>query len=104
MSRWGSFLKWARQNSSPKDLAPLAIGVWLLKTGIDKGNEMFIFISLYLFGLIPAWWADKMPGSGPSKPSGPDQPPTTPPEQPSTPATPPAPTSDPATLEGSESG
>jgi hypothetical protein len=72
VSRAGSFLTWAKERSSPKDLAPLAIGVWLLKTGVDKGNEMFIFISLYLFGLIPAWWADKGPPApdGPSPPQG----------------------------------
>ncbi len=53
-----NFLTWARQRASPKDLGPLAVGTWLLKSGIESGNEMFVFIALYLYGLIPAWWAD----------------------------------------------
>lgn len=65
------FIAWARQRSSPRDLLPMAVGAWLLKEGITSGNEMFVFISLYLFGLIPAWWAD---GSGPTKPPGPPGP------------------------------
>lgn len=74
MSRTSSFLSWAKERSSPKDLAPFGIGVWLLKTGVENGNEMFIFIALYLFGLIPAWWADKSPSDGPQPPSGPPSP------------------------------
>lgn len=75
MSRASSFLSWAKARSSPKDLAPFGIGAWLLKTGVSTGNEMFIFISLYLFGLIPAWWADKeLPGPSQTQPPGPSGP------------------------------
>jgi hypothetical protein len=61
------FIAWARKRSSPRDLVPFAVGGWLLKEGIESGNEMFVFISLYLFGLVPAWWADgKDPTSSPA--------------------------------------
>lgn len=61
------FISWARRRSQPRDLVPVAVGAWLLKEGVDSGNEMFVFIALYLFGLIPAWWAD---GGDPSQPPG----------------------------------
>lgn len=64
------FVQWAKTRSSPKDLLPIGIGAWLMKSGISSGNEAFVFISLYLFGLIPAWWADggpKAPGELPKQ-------------------------------------
>lgn len=66
------FIAWARQRSRPRDLLPVGVGAWLLKEGIDSSNEIFVFISLYLFGLVPAWWAD---GSGPTGPTTPPMPP-----------------------------
>jgi hypothetical protein len=71
----GEYIAWARKRASPRDLLPIGIGGWLLKSGIENGNEMFVFISLYLFGLIPAWWADKdSPLTPPDAPSGPPSP------------------------------
>lgn len=68
------FIAWARQRSRPRDLLPIGVGAWLMKEGVDSSNEIFVFVALYLFGLVPAWWAD---GSAPTTPPLP--PPPTPP-------------------------
>lgn len=74
------FFQWARERAGPKDLLPIGIGGYLLKTGVDTGNELFVYISLYLFGLVPAWWGDagKAMMGGPPSPPEPPSPPSPP--------------------------
>jgi hypothetical protein len=70
------FFAWVKQRSSPKDLLPIGIGGYLLKTGVDTGNELFVYISLYLFGLVPAWWGDGKAITDLPEPPSPPQPPS----------------------------
>lgn len=84
MKRLG-LVKWARKRAKPRDSFFFAVGCAIAYHEVFVAKEaqpLLIFTTLFLWGLIPAFWGDRSPASPPPPPSPPPDPSDFPPPDP----------------------